>query len=109
MADAEQLDRHRVTEDGAEALALALVHAARGWVVRRRLQRGDFADWLLVEPSRTHLVALEISGTDDTDDTQRMVDELEQVAKSSAGSQRAACVVRFLDPRVALQLVPEAS
>src|SRR3954447_13600114 len=45
--DADQLDRHRITEDAAEAVALALVHMGCGWVVRRRLQRGESADWLL--------------------------------------------------------------
>src|SRR5438876_8851672 len=58
---AAQLDFHRVTEDAAEAIALALVHVANGWVVRRRLQRGEFADWLLID--RDHnLVALDVSG-----------------------------------------------
>ena len=60
-ADALQLDYHRVTEDGAEAVALALVHSSRSWVVLRRLQREEHADWLLRETTSRRLVALEIS------------------------------------------------
>jgi len=60
------LDANVVTELGAEALALALVHETRGWVVRRRLQRGEFADWLLDAPDGK-VVALEVSGTDTVD------------------------------------------
>ena len=33
--DADQVDPRRMIEDGAEAVALSLVHAARGWVVLR--------------------------------------------------------------------------
>jgi hypothetical protein len=55
-ADALQLDYHRVTEDGAEAVALALVHSARSWVVLRRLQREEHADWLLRETTSRRLV-----------------------------------------------------
>jgi hypothetical protein len=49
-ADLTELDQHdydRVTEDGAEAIALALAHRHRGWRVVRRLQREEHADWLL--------------------------------------------------------------
>src|SRR5689334_20581055 len=55
------LDQHRVTEEAAEAIALALVRVAFGWVVRRRLQRGESADWLLTDPDRGR-VGLEVSG-----------------------------------------------
>jgi hypothetical protein len=105
--DADQLDRHRVTEDGAEAVALSLVHAERGWTVRRRLQRGEHADWLLRD-DRQQLVALEISGTDDGDDAVRMQEKLAQVLRNDDATQRAACVVRFREPRATLKLVPEA-
>lgn len=76
----EQLDRQRVTEDAAEAVTLALVHVACGWVVRRRLQRGERADWLLVDSDRQH-VALEVSGTDQADDGRRLRDKLQQVSQ----------------------------
>lgn len=99
--DAAQLDRNRVTEDAAEAIALALVHVARGWVVRRRLQRGEFADWLM-EDSNSTRVALEISGTDDTDGASRLREKREQVRKSSAAWVRAVCVVALAAPQATL-------
>jgi hypothetical protein len=105
--DAQQLDRHRVTEDGAEAVALALVNAMRGWVVLRRLQRGEHADWLLRDTKSRRLVALEVSGTDDGDGAARLVAKLAQVAESRAARIRAACVVGFLEPHAALDLVSE--
>lgn len=44
MSDSAQLDFDRVTEDAAEAIALAMVYVSNGWVVRRRLQRGENTD-----------------------------------------------------------------
>ena len=41
------IDTNRLTEDGAEALALMYANTNGGWVVKRRLQRGERADWLL--------------------------------------------------------------
>jgi hypothetical protein len=55
------------------------------------------------------LVALEVSGTDDGDESARLREKLAQVALCDVGSLRAACVVRFLEPRAALVLVPEVS
>lgn len=108
-AGAEVLDAHRVTEDGAEAVALALVHASRGWVVRRRLQREERADWLLYDAARAAFVALEVSGTDDGDVLGRLSTKLAQVSAATAAPVRAACVVRFLEPTVVLQSLPEVS
>jgi hypothetical protein len=107
-ADALQLDYHRVTEDGAEAVALALVHASRSWMVLRRLQREEHADWLLRETATRRLVALEVSGTDEGDGDVRLSAKLTQVAQSTAARRRAACVVGFLEPRIALAIVREA-
>ena len=107
-ADALQLDYHRVTEDGAEAVALALVHSSRSWVVLRRLQREEHADWLLRETTSRRLVALEVSGTDEGDEDTRLSAKLAQVAQSTAARKRAACVVGFLQPRVAFALAAEA-
>lgn len=95
--DAAQLDKHKVTEDAAEAIALALVHGARGWVVRRRLQRGEFADWLLMDGAR-NLVALEVSGVDRPDGGARMRIKREQVAQCSIRPIRVACVVTLATP-----------
>lgn len=106
---AEVLDRHRVTEDAAEAVALCLVHASHGWVVCRRLQREEYGDWLLYDSARHAFVSFEVSGTDDGDTNARMTVKLAQVAMSPAAAVRAACVVRFLEPLAALELLPEVS
>jgi hypothetical protein len=97
-AGADQLDRHRITEDAAEAVALALVHVGCGWVVRRRLQRGESADWLLWDPQAGH-VALEVSGIDEGDDSERLRTKLEQVRRATVADQRVACVVELSTPR----------
>ena len=99
----EQLDRHRITEDAAEAVALALVRVAQGWVVRRRLQRGESADWLLRD-AQARLVALEVSGIDKGDDSERLRIKLEQVRGTTVGSQRAACVVELASPRATVAI-----
>ena len=96
--DLEQLDHHRITEDAAEAVALVLVHEARGWVVRRRLQRGEAADWLLQDPE-ARLVALEVSGIDAGDEADRLRIKLEQVRRATVASQRVACIVELSTPR----------
>lgn len=96
-----QLDAIRVTEDGAEAVALVLANVLRGWVVRRRLQRGESADWLLAGPGES-LVALEVSGIDGAADSGRMDEKLAQVAKATICTQRYACVVAFERPSAAL-------
>src|SRR4051812_9392374 len=63
LAAGLQLDRHRVTEDGAEAVTLVLVSVAQQWTIEKRLQRWQSADWLLTSPGGGR-VALEISGID---------------------------------------------
>lgn len=102
-SDDEQIDRHRITEDAAEAVALALVHGARGWVVRRRLQRGEFADWLLRDP-RARLIALEVSGIDEGSDADRLRIKIDQVRHASVARQRAACVVELSTPRATVAM-----
>lgn len=103
FGDAEQLDRHRITEDAAEAITLALVFVARGWVVRRRLQRGESGDWLL-QDSEARLVALEVSGIDEGDHSDRLRIKLEQVRRATFAHQQAACVVELSAPRAALSM-----
>lgn len=97
----EQLDRHQITEDAAEAITLTLVHAAHGWVVRRRLQRGESGDWLLRSPD-ARLVALEVSGIDEGDEAERLRAKLEQIRAAKVGEVRAACVVELASPRATL-------
>jgi hypothetical protein len=105
--DAEQLDQDRITEDAAEAIALALVHVARGWVVRRRLQRGESGDWLLRDPE-SRLVALEVSGIADGEDPGRLRLKLEQVRRATVASQRVACVVELEVPRATMATASRA-
>lgn len=103
FGDIEQLDQHRTTEDAAEAVALALVHVARGWVVRRRLQRGEFADWLLQDPE-AGLVALEVSGIGEGEDSDRLRVKLQQVCRVTIADRRAACIVELEAPRATLAM-----
>lgn len=96
-----QLDRHRVTEDAAEAVALVLVWIARQWVVEKRLQRWQSADWLLVAPNGER-IAMEVSGIDGSFDRRRLREKLRQVGAVKFCEQRFASVVAFAEPTAAL-------
>lgn len=104
MSKTDQHDRDRVTEDGAEAVALATVHRSRGWRVVRRLQRRHNADWLLEQTGeeRSLRFALEVSGVGRGGIAGRLREKLEQVAKSPDVDERWAGVVGFEQPAVAL-------
>ena len=93
----EQLDRKRVTEDAAEAITLALVNVAFGWVIRRRLQQGESADWLL-EDRGNNLVALEVSGLDAGDWAKRLREKTRQIEGVRIDCRRVACVVELASP-----------
>ena len=99
-------DLNRVTEEGAEAIALALALLHRGWRVERRLQSrlAEGADWLLVDASSGSEIVLEVSGTDEQDLTVLFGRKLDQARRSPfAGvGTPAACVVRFLEPSAKL-------
>lgn len=105
LADLEQHDFNRVTEDGAEAIVLALVHRTRGWRVVRRMQREEHADWLLEQEGEgpRQMVALEVSGVNRGSIASRLTEKLAQVACSDDIDQRWAGVVGFEDPRAALR------
>jgi hypothetical protein len=105
-ADLTKIDQHdynRITEDGAEAVALAVAHRHRGWRVIRRLQREEHADWLLedIRGEARQVVALEVSGVDRGRITNRLSQKLAQVAKADA-DQRWAGLVGFEEPAAAL-------
>jgi hypothetical protein len=97
-------DMNRVTEEGAEAIALALACGKCSWRIRRRLQSRlcEGADWLLTEPSSGRTMVLEVGGTDERDLATLLRVKLEQARRSpfSARGTPAACVVRFFDPSV---------
>lgn len=105
LASLDQHDHNRVTEDGAEAVALALAHRDRGWRIVRRLQREEHADWLLEETSEgaRQVVALEVSGVDRGGIVARLAEKLAQVARSEDVDQRWAGVVGFEQPAAALR------
>ena len=91
-------DRHRVTEDGAEAVALVYANVKAGWVVKRRLQRLEKADWLL--ENQGHWLALEVSGTADGDPFTRLKEKRSQIAQCSLSAERLAIVIAFDRPSI---------
>jgi hypothetical protein len=105
---AAQLDPQRVTEDAAEAVSLALVSVGRGWVVQRRLARGEAADWLLADPE-DGLIALEVSGIDNGAITTRLREKLRQAARATAAPRQFASVVELATPQAVLAAVESRS
>ncbi len=103
-ASDDHLDFHRVTEDAAEAIALALVFVTKGWAVRRRAQREEHADWLL-EDSDKQAVALEVSGVNMLDVGQRRLREkVAQVRRhQNPRAIKVACIVELSPPRSRLK------
>jgi hypothetical protein len=104
MSKVNQHDHHRITELGAETVALALAHRHRAWRIIRRMQRGGRADWLL-EDARGGTVALEVSGVDRGSIATRLSEKLNQVGKSPDVDQRWASVVGFEEPTAALRSI----
>lgn len=107
----DQHDSKRLTEDGAEAIALALGHKARGWRVVRRLQQGENADWLLEEPSvgPKQRIALEVSGVAHGSISSRLTEKLKQVSRCEDVDQQWAGVVGFQQPVAALRSAKAAA
>ena len=103
----KQHDHNRITEDGAEAIALAAAHQTRSWRVVRRMQREEHADWLLEHQDNgtRKLIAFEVSGIDRGSTQGRLREKLAQVAKNSDVDQRCAGVVGFEQPEAALRSV----
>ena len=91
-------DANRVTEDGAEAVALTYANAKASWVVKRRLQRGESADWLL--QNKSGWLALEVSGMMSGNPHARLIEKKLQVAKCSLPVGRLAVVVAFDAPTI---------
>jgi hypothetical protein len=92
------LDYNRVTELGAEAVALTYVNAKAGWVMKRRLQRGDHADWLMENEDGS--MAVEVSGTVAGDPLGRLGEKKRQVAECSLPVYRLAVFVGFERPSI---------
>ena len=102
-----QHDHNRITEDGAEAIALAVAHKTSSWSVVRRMQREEHADWLLEhqDSGKRKLIAFEVSGIDRGSIRGRLREKLAQVAKNSDVDQRCAGVVGFEQPEATLRSV----
>jgi hypothetical protein len=98
LALLEVLDGKRVTEDGAEAVALAYAGVSAGWAVKRRLQVWERADWLLHREGAW--LALEVSGTAEGDPVARLKEKKQQVALCSLPAERLAIVVAFEKPSI---------
>ena len=92
------LDTNRITEDGAEAVALTYVNTRASWVVKRRLQRGESADWLL--RNETGWLALEVSGLEKGNPRTRLLEKKRQIAKCTLPADRLAVVVAFDSPTI---------
>jgi hypothetical protein len=105
VGDIDTEDTNEVTEKTAEAVALALVRTRRDWVVRRRMQRGESADWLLEDPDGRR-VALEVSGVMTGSISGRSRRKTAQAARAVADI-RVACVVGTETPNaVVTRVVP---
>jgi hypothetical protein len=98
LALLDVLDEHRITEDGAEAVAISYVNGKAGWVVKRRLQRRESADWLL--RNEAGWLALEVSGTVEGDPFARLNEKKRQVARCSLPAKLLAIVVVFARPTI---------
>ena len=92
------IDPHRITEDGAEAVALSYAHGIGRWLVKRRLRRGEYADWLLQAGGQS--LALEVSGTTTSDARSRLQEKKEQVVRCTLPVTRMAVVVAFVKPLI---------
>jgi hypothetical protein len=89
--EALQLDEREVIELGAEAVALTLAHEVCGWVVMRRLQQGERADWLLEEQNTGRKLVLEVSGTYEEALSTRLNRKIEQICESSVQEPSGVC------------------
>lgn len=94
------LDGKRVTEDGAYAVALAYVNCKAGWVVKRRLQQHECADWLLHHSNEADWLALEVSGTAAGNPRPRLTEKREQMARCTLTNRRLAIIVAFDAPSI---------
>lgn len=105
LAQIDQHDHNRITEDGAEAVALAVVHQHRAWRVVRRMQREERADWLVEDLAggQRQVIALEISGVDRGSIAARLSEKRSQVAGARDVDGRWASVIGFEEPIAALR------
>ena len=102
--DQPMLDHNRITEDAAEAISLTLAYVHFGWVLRRRLQKGESGDWLLQDKDK-QLIALEVSGMDQPDGGIRLRQKMDQIRRTFAAPKKAVCVVELAPPHATMRQV----
>lgn len=92
-------DEQRVTEEGAEAVALLASGLVHGWEALRRLQQGQGADWVLLDRGTGQEVVLEVSGVRNGPIRQRLAAKVRQTAeRADETRERWVCVVGFEMP-----------
>lgn len=96
-------DDNRLTEDGAEAVALGYIRQVGGWTIKRRTRRGEFADWVLEKDSSW--CAMEISGVAVGDASGRLRQKVAQVRRCTLPAARLAVVVQFESPQILVENV----
>ena len=96
----EQHDSKRVTEEGAEAIALAVVFETKGYSIRRRMQQGEHGDYLLENQLTGAKMAFEISGIDRGSIQRRLREKLAQIAENTDYEDLRAAVVGFAKPEI---------
>jgi hypothetical protein len=98
LVDDVLIDRNRLTEDGAEGIAITYLHAKSAWVVKRRIQQGEYADWLMQREA--DFMAVEVSGTAEGNAFTRLKEKKQQIARCSLPAERIAIVIAFDKPLI---------
>ncbi|MBM3459637.1 MAG: hypothetical protein FJX77_14035 [Armatimonadetes bacterium] len=96
--DPEVVPHRRLTEHAAEAIALTYVHSWGRWSVKRVMNEGEFADWLLAREDDR--LALEVGGVTGTDGRAKLTQKLGQIDQCTVAQQRLAVVVAFGKPEI---------
>lgn len=91
-------DDVRITEDGAEAVALGYAHQSGGWTIKRRMRRGEYADWML--QTDKEWCAMEVSGVAEGKASPRLREKVAQVSRCTLPVAKLAVVIQFEDPQI---------
>ena len=98
MATLVAMDDIRLTEDGAESVALGYIRQSGGWTVKRRARRGEYADWILEKDGSW--CAMEVSGVAIGGASGRLREKVAQVRRCTLPAVRLAVVVQFESPQI---------
>ncbi len=94
------------TEDGACALAIAAVYATDRFIVKRRLQQGSGADFMMVKEGEADesFTKLEVSGMATLHSAQtRLRQKIAQVSSGTVQRPGVAVVVKFPNPLITMR------